>query len=83
MWIPEVYSTLKEMVTLEAPLTLETFKHYVIPAVIDQGDEDAIIAKLKDAGMSLPSIINSCIAYHLENNDVLSAAKLGKYETYD
>ncbi|XP_071514137.1 leucine-rich PPR motif-containing protein, mitochondrial isoform X2 [Panulirus ornatus] len=77
----KVYDTVKEMVALETPLTIETFKQYVIPAVIDQSDEDVIIAQLKDAGMSVPSIVNRLVAYHLENGDVLAASKIvSKYQ---
>ncbi|XP_042205243.1 leucine-rich PPR motif-containing protein, mitochondrial-like isoform X2 [Homarus americanus] len=74
--LDKVYGTVKEMVTLEVPLTLETFKIYVIPAALGQDDMDAMIGSLKDAGMSLSSVINGCIAYFLSNGDVVAASNL-------
>lgn len=65
------------MISLEVPLTLETFKDYVIPGIVEkQIDHEALISALKDCGMSVPAIINSCIAYHLERGDVVIAADL-------
>lgn len=78
-----VYNTVKEMISLEVPLTLETFKDYVIPGTIDKEvDHEALISTLKDCGMSVPAIINSCVAYHLDSGDVVAAADLlSKYRT--
>lgn len=75
-----VYNTVKEMISLEVPLTLETFKDYVIPGTIDKEvDHEALISALKDCGMSVPAIINSCVAYHLDSGDIVAAADLCEY----
>lgn len=68
------------MISLEVPLTLETFKDYVIPGAIDKEiDHEALISALKDCGMSVPAVINSCIAYHLDSSDIVAAADLREY----
>ncbi|KAK8734064.1 hypothetical protein OTU49_005996 [Cherax quadricarinatus] len=74
--IEKVYSTVKEMISFEVPLTLETCKHYVIPTALNHNDQETMIGALREAGMSLSSVINGCIAYHLDNGDIKAAADL-------
>ncbi|KAK4325255.1 hypothetical protein Pmani_004154 [Petrolisthes manimaculis] len=79
-----VYKTVAEMTSMEVPMTLETFRLYVMPALLGrlQEGEDKVVTGLKGAGLSLPIVASSLVAYHLDNNDLQTAARVvSKYRT--
>lgn len=72
-----LYNTVKEMLAMEIPLTLETCKDYIMPALLDKGqDEEPVIVALKECGMHVPAIINGSIGHYINENDLVAAAQL-------
>ncbi|KAK7057041.1 hypothetical protein SK128_001374 [Halocaridina rubra] len=70
-------NTIKEMIMLEIPVTLETCRDYVFPSLVGETkDEEHTIAALKDCGMPLPNIITGYVFYYMDKRDLPSAAKL-------
>lgn len=61
-------------------MTLETFRSYVMPVLLGrlQEGEDKVVTGLKGAGLSLPLVVNSLVAYHIDNNDIQTAAAAGE-----
>ncbi|XP_068242472.1 LOW QUALITY PROTEIN: leucine-rich PPR motif-containing protein, mitochondrial-like [Palaemon carinicauda] len=72
-----IYRTISEMIALEVPVSLDTCRQYIMPSLLEKDkDEEPVILQLKENGMSMPSIINGCISYYMEENDIVSAAHL-------
>lgn len=73
----KLYRTISEMLALEVPVSLETCREYIMPSLLEKDkDEEPVILKLKESGMTVSSIINGSVAYYLGDNDIVSAAHL-------
>lgn len=68
------------MTSMEVPMTLETFRSYVMPVLLGrlQEGEDKVVTGLKGAGLSLPIVANSLVAYHIDKDDIQTAARVGE-----
>ena len=77
----ELYDTAKRMLSLGIPVTIETLRHYVLPALATQGQLDAngTIGGLKEAGVPVPLTVSGIVAFLLDTQKSVEAAALCKF----
>ncbi|CAL4063698.1 unnamed protein product, partial [Meganyctiphanes norvegica] len=76
----KIYETMGEMQKMDIPIDLECMTQYICPMLLSNKNggqtEEVVIYTLKQMGFTVPFIINGLVAYHINENDVASAADL-------
>ncbi|XP_063887839.1 leucine-rich PPR motif-containing protein, mitochondrial-like [Scylla paramamosain] len=74
----KLYDTAKHMLSFGIPVTIETLRHYILPALAAQGllDTNGTIGGLKEAGVPVPFTVSGIVAFLLDTQEPVEAATL-------